>query len=66
MVASAVQSPASSRDRDRDDGAALAVPRERMPAGVGTPGASVDAGTDDGRLSLPAALSPSGRGTTSR
>jgi hypothetical protein len=38
-----------ARDGDRDDGAALAAPLERIPAGVETPGASVDAGTDGGR-----------------
>ncbi len=34
-----------ARDGDRDDGAALAAPLERMPAGVETAGASVGAGT---------------------
>jgi hypothetical protein len=56
MVASAVQRPASSRATET----ATTVRRlphrsSAIPAGVETPGASVDAGTDGGRVSLPAA-----------
>jgi hypothetical protein len=43
-------------DGDRDDGAALAAPLERVPACVETAGASVGAGTDGGWLALASAL----------